>query len=183
MSADRATWVAFLRGMNLGTRRLANDQLVDALHRSGFPGAVAYQASGNVVFADGRPQHILEAALEAGLERELGYAVAVFVRSAQEVRDLAASTPFGDEQLAAGAGKRQVILLRSVPSGPTIEEIMTLVPEGDVLIPAGRDLHWLPAGGMSDSDMDMRRLDRITGGTTIRTHGTLQRLSARFLEG
>jgi uncharacterized protein (DUF1697 family) len=120
--------------------------------------------------------------LETALERELGYPVPIFLRSGDEVLDLAESEPFTQAKLAAGQGKRQVILLRATPPPTAIDEIMALVPDGDLVVPAGRNLHWLPAAGLSDSDMDLRRLDRITGGTTIRTHGTLQRLSARFLE-
>lgn len=55
------------------------------------------------------------------------------------------------------------------------------MPPDDRLVQAERELHWLPAGGLSDSAMDLRRLDALTGGTTTRTHGTIERLSARFL--
>lgn len=180
MSVERPIWIAFLRGMNLGNRRLSNEELVGAFARGGFPGAEAYQASGNVVFRDERSRDVLVATLEEGLEHELGFAVPVFLRSADEVRDLAESAPFSEEEFAASRGKRHVVLLRRTPPTEVIDEIMEIVPPGDVLVPAGRELHWLPGAGLSDSDMDLRRIDRLTGGTTIRTHGTLRRLSARF---
>lgn len=181
MSDAPTTWIAFLRGMNLGNRRLSNEELVDAFGRGGFPNAEAYQASGNVVFRDERTHDAVVADLEGALERELGYAVPVFLRSGDEVRTLAESEPFSEDELAASRGKRQVVFLRGAPPTDVIDEIMTIVPQGDLVVPAGRELHWLPIGGLSDSDMDLRRIDRLTGGTTIRTHGTLRRLSARFL--
>lgn len=175
------TWVAFLRGMNLGGRRLTNDELRAAVAACGCEDVETYQASGNVILRDGRPHDELAAALENGLEAELGYPVPTFLRSAEEVRALADSVPFSDDDLAASDGKRQVILLHAPPSDDALEEIASIVPSDDRLVPEGRELHWLPAAGLSDSAMDLRRLDELTGGTTTRTHGTIERLTARFL--
>lgn len=173
-------WVGFLRGMNLGSRRLTNDELVAAVEACGCRGVVAYQASGNVVFADDRNRAGVEAALESGLAEELGYGVAVHLRSSDDVRAIAQAAPFSDEQLA-DRGKPQVILLASDPSDEVRAEIDELVPSGDVLVHDGTELHWLPAGGVGRSLMDFRRLDKLTGGTTVRTHGTVTRLADKFL--
>lgn len=174
-------WVAFLRGMNLGGRRLTNDELRTAVETCGCQDVETYQASGNVILRDARPHDELAAALEDGLEAALGYPVPTFLRSAEQVRALAYSAPFSDDELAASEGKRQVVLLHETPSDDTLEHIASIVPPDDRLVPAGRELHWLPAAGLSDSAMDLRRLDELTGGTTTRTHGTIERLTARFL--
>lgn len=181
MTREPDVWVAFLRGMNLGGRRLTNDELRAAVAACGCQDVETYQASGNVVLRDARPHDELAAALEDGLEAELAYPVPTFLRSAGEVRALADSAPFSQDELAASDGKRQVILLHTVPSDDALEELTAIVPDGDRLVPAGRELHWLPAAGLSDSAMDLRRLDELTGGTTTRTHGTIERLTAKFL--
>jgi uncharacterized protein (DUF1697 family) len=177
---DRA-WLGFLRGMNLGGRRLTNHDLVEAVRGCGCEGVEAYQASGNVVFHDARPAEELEAALRDGLGEALGYPVPVFLRDADEVRAIAAATPFTAPQLADSRSKPQVVLLRRDLSGQVLDEVVALVPEGDVLVPEGRELHWLPATGVGDSTLDFRRLDQLTGGTTVRTLGTVQRIAARYL--
>ncbi len=174
------SWVAFLRGMNLGGRRLTNDELVAAVQACGCEDVEAHQASGNVVCNDDRKAQDLARALEDGLADELGYAVPVFVRAADEVRAVASATPFTEDQLA-DRGKPQVIFVKAAPSRNELEDIEALVPEDDVLVPAGRHLHWLPAVGVGRSTMDFRRLDELTGGTTVRTHGTVQRLASRYL--
>jgi uncharacterized protein (DUF1697 family) len=173
-------WVAFLRGMNLGGRRLTNEELIAAVRSCGCDDVDAYQASGNVVCADDRGADELTEALQAGLADELGYDVPVFLRGAEEVRAIASATPFAEAQLA-GRGKPQVIFLVAAPPQDVLERVEALVPEGDALVPAGRQLHWLPAGGVGRSTMDFRRLDDLTGGTTVRTHGTVQRLASRYL--
>lgn len=173
-------WVAFLRGMNLGGRRLTNDELVTAVRACGCDDVAAYQASGNVVCNDDRGAPELAGALEQGLADELGYPVPVFVRAAEEVRAIAHATPFTADQLAP-RGTPQVVFLQQPPSRDALEEVERLVPPDDVLVAVGRELHWLPAAGVGRSTMDFRRLDEVTGGTTVRTHGTVQRLARTYL--
>ncbi len=45
-----ARYAAFLRGMNLGNRRITNDELCRALAGLGLDSPAAFLASGNVVF-------------------------------------------------------------------------------------------------------------------------------------
>lgn len=174
-------WFVFLRGMNLGGRRITNDDLCAAVTACGFEDVTAYQASGNLVIRADTTEASLVTTLADGLEAELGYPVPTFVRSAAELERLAAAEPFDDGQLAASKGKRQVILLQDAPADRILAQIHELVPDGEVVVADGRDLHWLPAAGLSDSPIDLRRIDTLTGGTTIRTHGTLQRMAGKFL--
>ena len=80
--------VAFLRGMNLGGRRIKNEELRAEFERLGFSGVAAFRASGNVIFdSGGGEEAALTRAIEAGLGEALGYAVPVFLRSATGVAD------------------------------------------------------------------------------------------------
>ncbi|MCC5952345.1 MAG: DUF1697 domain-containing protein [Acidimicrobiia bacterium] len=173
--------VAFLRGMNLGERRLTNEELAAAFASCGYAHVDLYQASGNAIIDDTRTEDAVLDVLEHGLAAALGYPVPVFVRTAADVRRLAAATPFSAAEQAASDGKPQVIFLRHTPSSTQLAEIEALVPVADHLVADGRHLHWLPATGLADTDLDLRRLDALTGGTTIRTHGTVARLAAKFL--
>lgn len=175
------SWVGFLRGMNLGGRRLTNDELVGAVRSCGCVDVEAYQASGNVVFNDDRAVDELTATLTDGLAEALGYPVPVFLRDADEVRTIAAGHPFTEAQLAASRSKPQVVFLPSQPSSQVLDDVEALVPAGDALAPVGRELHWLPATGVGDSTLDFRRLDQLTGGTTVRTLATVQRIAKKYL--
>lgn len=174
-------WVALLRGMNLGRRRLTNDELVRAVQGCGCDEVEVYQASGNVIFTDDRSGDELAADMTGGLAEALGYPVPVFLRDSNELWAITKATPFTDRQLAESSAKPQVILLHEAPDMTTIDEVRRLVPDGDVLVPLGRELHWLPATGVGSSTLDFRELDRLTGGTTVRTLGTLQRLAKKYL--
>lgn len=52
----------------------------------------------------------------------------------------------------------------------------------DRLAVAGRELYWLPHGGLSDSDLDLKALASILGPTTIRTKGTIDQIASRHFE-
>ena len=44
----------------------------------------------------------------------------------------------------------------------------------------GRELFWLPAGGLSESDLDFKAIDEALGPMTVRTQGTFARLAKKL---
>src|SRR5690242_6400783 len=107
-------YVAFLRGMNLGKRRIKNEELRAHFEAMGFEGVATFRASGNVIFAT--PKREAEAKLasrvEAELDERLGYDVPVFLRSEQELAAIAAERPFPAAKVKNSKGKLQVSLLK-----------------------------------------------------------------------
>lgn len=173
-------YVAFLRGMNLGGRRITNEGLRSHFEALGCEDVATFRASGNVVFAKaGRPAE-LTAQLEEGIGDALGYEVPVFLRSAKQLLAVAAQHPFSVKQLAASKGKLQVALLTKKPSVARAREALTLSTAADRLAIEGRELFWLPKGGISESELDLKALDRTLGPTTIRTQGTVDQIAAKY---
>ena len=171
--------VAFLRGMNLGRRRITNDELGRCFTAMGLREVVVYQASGNVIFdTQRRAPAALQQKIEAELEAALGYAVPTFLRSAEQVRAIADRLLFGE--VPAGA-KPQVMLLGKALTPAQRREVLALATDDDQLAFGDAELHWLPRGRMSDSQLDLVRLAKLIGPTTIRTHGTISRIAAKFL--
>lgn len=174
-------YVAFLRGMNLGNRRIKNDELVAAFEDMGFAGATAFQASGNVIFDGGDTgEEALRAAIEAALGERLGYAVPTLLRSPAEVTAIAEAAPFDAATLALTDGRVQVVVLPGAPDAATRAQIVTDTPADDRLVFDGRTLYWLPKAGVSDSKFDQKRLDRTLGVTTVRTQKTFARLARKI---
>jgi uncharacterized protein (DUF1697 family) len=175
-------YVAFLRGMNLGNRRIKNPELIAHFEAIGMEDVATFRASGNVVLSDpaGETESKLQKRLEAGLDERLGYDVAVFLRSANEVRAIAAREPFEAKAIAASKGKPQVVLLGRKPSAKAKQEVLTLAPAGDLMAVEGRELHWLPAVGLSETELDTKALDRVLGKGTTRTAGTIEQIAAKY---
>lgn len=175
-------YVAFLRGMNLGNRRIKSPELVAHFEAMGLEGVATFRASGNVVFVDpaGEAESKLQARIEAELDERLGYDVAVFLRSAKEVRAIAAREPFEAQAITASKGKPQVVLLGRKPSVKAKKAVLDLAPEGDLMVIEGRELHWLPTVGLSETEVDTKALDAALGKGTTRTAGTIEQIAAKY---
>jgi uncharacterized protein (DUF1697 family) len=178
-------YVAFLRGMNLGKRRIKNPELIAHFEAIGLEDLATFRASGNVVFVDpaGEAESKLRKRVEAELDERLGYDVAVFLRSAAEVAAIAAREPFpaaAIKHAAANRGKPQVVLLARKPSAKARKALEGVTPEGDLMVIEERELHWLPTAGLSEAELDTKALDAALGKGTTRTAGTIEQIAAKY---
>ena len=172
--------MAFLRGMNLGGRRIKNDELRLPFEALGFDDVATFRASGNVVFGVGKSDaDELTTKIEATLAEELGYAVPVFLRSATELRKVAAREPFETDRLVASMGKPQIAFLPAAPKAPARKEALASASDDDLLALSGRELYWLPSGGISETDLDLKSLESILGPWTMRTKGTIDQIASK----
>ncbi len=166
--------------MNVGGHRLTNDELRAHFVALGFAEVATFRASGNVVFAcDAKALEAIGEHIEQGLASSLGYAVPTFLRTAAEVQAIAAATPFEADRLRNSAGKLQVALLAVSPSRQARADALALAGDQDGLVFDGREVYWLPRGGVLDSALDMTKLVRLLGSMTIRTKGTIEQIASK----
>ena len=168
-----ATYTAFLRAINIGGRRIKGPELCAPFTEMGFENAASFRASGNVVFDAARKPS--EARIEDGLDKALGYDVAVFLRSPKEMEELAAAEPF-----EAGA-KFHVMFLKSLPRAATQRDVLALSTEDDKLAFGKRELFWRPRGRMLESELDLNAVAKLIGLNTMRTEGTVRQIAAKYL--
>jgi uncharacterized protein (DUF1697 family) len=174
-------YVAFLRGMNLGNRRIKNDELRRCFEALSLTDVACFRASGNVVFAgEGADETELTRRIETGLAESLGYEVPVFLRGDAELRAMSAHEPFERSVLAASKGKVQVVLLARRPAAANRRAALALSSRDDRLVVEGRALYWLPRGGMSESELDLKAIGVALGLHTIRTNGTIDQIAAKY---
>lgn len=166
--------------MNLGNRRIKNDELRRCFEELEMADVACFRASGNVIFsAEGIDEAKLAKRIEAGLAESLGYEVPVFLRSAAELRAMAVHEPFERPVLAASKGKVQVVLLEQKPAAANRDKVLALSSGDDRLTVEGRQLYWLPRGGMSESELDLKAVGAALGLHTIRTKGTIDQIAAK----
>jgi uncharacterized protein (DUF1697 family) len=176
-------YVAFLRGMNLGGRRIKNDELRREFEALGFADIACFRASGNVIFeAGGTDEAKLARRIESGLGEALGYEVPVFLRDAAELREIAAKEPFGPAAIAASKGKLQVAFLQDAAKAPARRQALALAGDDDRLALEGRELYWLPSGGISETELDLKSLEATVGPWTMRTKGTVGQIASKYLD-
>lgn len=171
-------YVAFLRGMNLGGRRIKNPELCACFEAIGFGAVGAFLASGNVVFESELAADAVKETLERGLAEQLGYAVPSMIFSAAEVIGIAGHQPFGDRP-AVPRGKQQVMFMQATPD--QVGPIEALSTADDWLEVGDRVIYWWPAGGLSQSAFEIKALEKFTGTITVRTKNTVERLTRKFL--
>jgi hypothetical protein len=56
-----------------------------------------------------------------------------------------------------------------------------MASEEDLLALDGRELYWLPRGGMLESSLDLDAIDALLGRSTRRTKGTIEQIAAKYL--
>jgi uncharacterized protein (DUF1697 family) len=171
-------YAAFLRAVNLGrNRRVTSAQLKSLFEEVGAEDVATFRTSGNVVFEASRD---IVRELERHLEKALGHEMVIFLRTAREVEEIAARTPFPAKDVERSKGKLQVSLLEKKPSAAAQKRALALATEQDRLTFGKRELYWLPSGGTMESELDRKALDKLIGPATMRTKGTVEQLAAKY---
>jgi uncharacterized protein (DUF1697 family) len=90
------TWVALLRGINLGANnRVPMADLRELLESRGYHDVRTYLQSGNALFTVGRTAAAtMERTIASAIKRELGVETVVLVRSAAEIATVVEHNPF-----------------------------------------------------------------------------------------
>jgi uncharacterized protein (DUF1697 family) len=176
--------IAFLRGINVGGHRVGRDELRSCFEELGYEDVVTFRASGNVIFEAGREAPAKMATrIETALAKALGYGVPAFVRTTAELRAIADHQPFAASLVEASAGKLQVAFFSTKPRAKGWKELEALATDDDRLALEGRELYWLPSGGILDSALDMNMIEKALGPMTMRTKNTVDQIAAKYLSG
>ena len=173
-------YAAFIRAVNLGrNRRVTGAQLKSLFEEAGAEEVATFRTSGNVVFE--APRDIARH-LEKHLEQALGHEVVIFLRTASDLKAIAAHEPFPPADMERSKGKLQVSLLGKKPPAATQKKVLSLATDEDLLAFGKRELYWLPSGGTLESKLDGQAIDELLGPSTMRTKGTVELLAAKFFD-
>lgn len=174
-------FVAFLRAINVGGHTVTMQTLRTEFQALGFGGVETFIASGNVVFETKTVAgSALERRIAGRLERTLGYEVATFVRTGDELTAIARREPFAAAD-RAGAGALVVGFLAEPLSPAGRKALASLRTDIDDFVLAGREVYWLCRKKQSESLFSNLVFERATGvRTTFRSVTTVTRLAAKY---
>lgn len=80
-------YIAFLRAINVGGHTVKMDHLKSLFEKIGFINVETFIASGNVVFeTKSKSVDSMKKKIESDLHKQLGYQVAAFIRSTEELK-------------------------------------------------------------------------------------------------
>ena len=177
-----STYVALLRGINLGKRRLKMDELRRAFADWGFANPATLLASGNVVFdAQESDPEAVRAAVESGMQSSFGFKAPTVIRTASQIDALVAADPTQGVEVSKDT-KLHVTFL----DDPLKVEIVLPFEstEPDFKVRKIDDLHLfnIVVLGPSTGSVDlMSWLDKNFGdGATTRTWNTVLKIHAKL---
>jgi len=163
------TYVAFLRGVNVGGNNLIpKNELASIGQRAGLSRVRTYINSGNILFTSNRPEGELAVALEKELKGATGKEIRVVIRSAIELAEIVATNPFPD------AVPSQVGVL--LVFGPVRKEIVKefVTPGKETVVAGKREVYIHYPDGMGRSKLKGPALLRDG---TMRNINTLTKLA------
>ncbi len=170
-------YVALLRAINVGGHVVKMDRLRALFAEMGHTNVETFIASGNVIFdAITRKAATLERSIEQHLHAALGYEVATFVRTPDELAAIVALEPFG---VSAGEETRRIYVsfLREAPSEAYVAWLMSFRSDVDDFRVFGRETYWACRVSMLDSRYGKAKGDRETPSTS-RNMTTVRKLAA-----
>jgi uncharacterized protein (DUF1697 family) len=174
-------YIAFLRGINLGKRRVVMSRLKSLFVELGYSEVSTFIASGNVLFtAREKNTAKLENQISRHLEKSLGYEVDTFVRTRAEVVTVAQAEVF---KIDEGSGISVYVAFLQNPLAAEIAQRLSNVrTETDEIKVIGREYYWLCKIRSSDSKVwsskDIKALRLPT--STMRNITSLRKLVASF---
>lgn len=176
-----ATYIAFLRAINLGaTRKFPKEAIKAATEAAGGTDVETFINTGNVrLDIDLDDADAVVAALEAAYERDRGFAVPTYVFSPQEVAAIAVR---GEELAGAHPDlERQYITVYAAPPPPELAAAADAIEvAGERCVVHGRAAHVLLSSVHSSQVLRAKEFDALGQGTG-RTLGVLQRITAKWV--
>jgi len=140
-------YVALLRAINVGGRKLIMKDLAGIGESLGFAQCRTFIASGNLLFTSPVPEADVKMKLEKALSHHMGAEVPVMVRTAAEMTAVAEANPFSDRP-----GNRVVAIFLNQPLRP--EALKEAKNQANERLAMGkREVYIAYPSGMADSKL------------------------------
>lgn len=174
-------YIAFLRAINVGGHTVTMDRLRQLVAGMGGRNVETFIASGNVIFdSDIADRAALERHIAAGLEADLGYPVATFIRTPAELVAVAARWPF-EEQEQAAPHTHFIAFLAAPPDEMARVKLSACNSAIDAFHIDGREVYWLRRDAIGQSTFSGALLEKTLGqAATLRNSRTVAKLAAKY---
>ena len=172
--------IAFLRAINVGGHTVTMARLREEFEALGLKDVETFIASGNVIFtARDTDTGALEKKIEAHLRKALGYEVATFVRTCDNVAAIARYQAFPAAQIDDDATVYVGFVERPLNAVDT-RAVMTFKTEVDDFRVKGREVYWLRKTRQAESPFKYVSLEKkLKIRVTFRGINTVARLAAK----
>lgn len=170
-------YVALLRGINVGGKHMIKMEKLRSICESlGFENVKSYINSGNLIFetrkADGGK---LAASIHDGIAKELGFDIAVMVRSSDEIEEIIAANPY-DGQFDNDKDLHISFLNEELPA-EKLNLLLEQASDTELITVKGRTIYYLLRISIVDSVLGKGFVDKkLKVACTARNWRTVKKL-------
>jgi uncharacterized protein (DUF1697 family) len=172
-----ATWIGFLRAINLGAKRkFPKAEIVAAVEGAGFTEVETYINTGNVRFDTTlRSRAKIEAALEQAFLERSGFEVPTICFTQAELREIASQAESFDH-----AGKHYVSVLKEAPSAAAVRAVEEVSTAEEVAKVGGRAVHLLLGENYHEAKLTNAAIEKRLGVATNRNLTVIRALAQKW---
>jgi uncharacterized protein (DUF1697 family) len=179
------TWIAFLRGINVGGKALVSmAELKTLAGKRGFENVRTLLNSGNVLF-DAAPKQkppAIETQLEEEIAQRFKVPVSVMLRSAAELAEVVAENPFPKEA-ENDPSHLVAMFLKNAPEPAQVEAVRGAIKGREKLAARGRELYITYPDGIGTSKLTNTVIEKyLKQRGTARNWNTLLKALAMIQE-
>ncbi len=172
------TYVALLRGVNVGQNVLKMERLRELCGQLGMKNVRTYVQSGNVVFNGAGTAPKWAQALERKLAGETRLPVTVLVKTAAEIAGVLAANPFLKEK-GIDATRLHVTFLQQAPAKSAVEALAKIKAGADRFRWLGTEIYLHCPEGYGGSKLSNMAIEKVLGvRATTRNWNTVTKLCA-----
>ena len=176
-------YAAFLRAINVGGHTVKMAALRRIFSELGFTRIETFMASGNVIFeTPSGDETELARQIERRLEKELGFAVVTFLRTAGDLARIAAYEAFGATEIETARALNIAFVGEQLDESATLK-VLALETSNDRLQVHDREIYWLCQTRQSEAAFSNAMLEKTLGRpSTLRGAATVAKIVARYGE-
>jgi uncharacterized protein (DUF1697 family) len=173
---DLTTYIAMLRGVNVGGNTLKMEWLRKACEDTGLRDVRTYVQSGNIVFTSPSSAPILVQTLKTMVDAQTRLPVTVVIRSAADMAKIVTGNPFL-RQKGVDVGKLHVTFLGKAPVKPALDRLDALAGSRDQYHLAGREIYLHCPLNYGETKLSNTAIEKVLGvGATTRNWNTVTTL-------
>lgn len=165
------TWIALLRGINVGGKNIIPMKILrEVMESGGFSEVRSYIQSGNLVFGHSGPP---AKPLENLIEKRFGFRSRVFILTPQALRDAADQNPYTGD----AGNKVHFFFVGGEAPDPDLELLESLRADTEQFMLKGRILYLYAPEGIGRSKL-VAKIDKAFPGmeVTARNRNTIEKL-------
>jgi uncharacterized protein (DUF1697 family) len=177
--ADVTTYVAFLRGVNLGpTNKIPMPELRAMAEDLGYTDVATYINSGNLVVSSPKKAAAVEREISAAIKDTFGRTIDVTLRTAAQLKKILNANPYPDGNPSQVA----VAFLTKAPAKDARDKVAAVAKDYEPFTFAGHEVYVNYSQGLGRSKLAEKFSDIIGVSSTVRNIRTVEKVLALCTE-